>query len=129
MTDAATPGPATLGLNSNSDEFAAIEEIEAEFGVTIDYADAPKWHTVGDLFNSLLAQLPAMQASEPEIWDRFATVLSRATDTDLEAIMPQTPLADEAQAWRGLNSLSWMLLFLAVGMALVVILGAVILTR
>jgi len=129
MTDAATPGPATLGLNSNSDEFVAIEEIEAEFGVTIDYADAPLWRTAGDLFRSLLAQMPAGQAHDPEIWERFATALSRATDVELEAITPETPLAEEAQAWRGLNALSWMLLFLAVGMALVVILGAAILAR
>ena len=126
MTDAV---PASLGLASNSDEFALIEEIEAEFGVTIDYADAPQWRTVGDLFGSLLTQLPVGQANDPDIWDRFAATLAGVTDTDLEAIIPQTPLADEAQAWRGLNSLSWMLLFLAVGMALVVILGAVILTR
>lgn len=126
MTD---PAPATLGIASNRDEFALIDEIEAEFDVTIDYAEAPQWRTVGDLFGALLAQLPATQTGDPEVWDRFAAALSQATDTDLEAITPETPLTDEAQAWRGLNSLSWMLLFLAVGMALVVILGAVILTR
>ena len=126
MSDAA---PVTLGLASNSDEFAVIEEIEAEFGVTIDYADAPQWRTVGDLFGSLLAQLPATQANDPEIWERFTAALSQATDSDLEEITPETPLADEAQAWRGLNSLTWMLLFLAAGMALVVVLGAVILSR
>lgn len=131
MTDTvpATDAPTTLGLASNSDEFALIEEIEAEFGVTIDYADAPQWRTAGDLFGSLLAQLPAGQANNPDIWERFAIALAKATDTDAEAITSETLLADEVQAWRGLNSLSWMLLFLAVGMALVVMLGAVILTR
>lgn len=103
--------------------------MEAEFGVTIDYAEAPQWRTAGDLFQSLLAQLPAGQANDPEIWERFARALSQATDTDSETILPETPLADEVQAWRGLNALSSMLLLLAIGMALVVILGAVILTR
>lgn len=126
MTDAP---PATLGLASNSDEFAAIEEIEAEFGVTIDYADAPQWRTAGDLFRSLATQLPAAQASDPEIWARFAQALAQATDVDAETIAAESPLFDEVQAWRGLGALSWMLLVLAVGMAVVVILGAVILTR
>ncbi len=121
--------PTTLGLVSNSDEFAVIEELESEFGVTIDYADAPQWHTVGDLFAALLLLLPAGHANDPDIWERFIRVLSQTTDVDAETITRAMPLADEAQAWRGLNSLSWMLLFLAVGMALVVVLGAVILTR
>jgi hypothetical protein len=119
--------PATLGLASNSDEFAVIEELEAEFGVTIDYANAPQWRTVGDLFTALLAQLPAGPTNDPDVWERFVSTLSQTTDVDVETIAPQMPLADEAQAWRGLNSLSWMLLFLAISMALVVILGAVIL--
>lgn len=126
MTDAA---PATLGLASNSDEFAVIEELESEFGVTIDYAGAPQWHTVGDLFAALRVQFPAGQANDSDIWDRFVNVVAQATDVDAETITPGMPLADEAQAWRGLNALSWMLLFLAIGMALVVILGAVILAR
>lgn len=126
MTDAA---PATLGLTSDSDEFAVIDEIESEFGVTIDCADAPQWRTVGDLFAALLARLPVGQANAPDIWDRFVGALAQAADVDAETITPEMALADEAQAWRGLNALSWMLLFLAVGMALVVVLGAVILTR
>lgn len=121
--------PTTLGLASNRDEFAVIEELESEFGVTIDYADAPQWRTVGDLFAALRAQLPAEHANVPDNWERFVGALVEATDVDAETITPEMPLADEAQAWRGLNSLSWMLLFLAVGMALVVILGAVILAR
>jgi hypothetical protein len=131
MTDAApaTSGPATLGLNSNSDEFAAIEEIEAEFGVTIDYADAPKWRTVGDLFRSLLVQLPAGETGDPEIWERFARTLSQATDIDPETITPDMRLADEIQAWRGLGTLSAALWLLLIGMALVVVLGAVLLAR
>ncbi len=126
MTDVT---PAALGLASNSDEFAVIEELEAEFGVTIDYTDAPQWRTVGDLFAALLARLPAGRTNDPDVWQRFVCALSQTTDVDVETITPQMPLADEAQAWRGLNSLSWMLLLLAVGMALVVILGAIILTR
>ncbi|WP_447728745.1 hypothetical protein [Sphingomonas koreensis] len=128
MTDPA-PAPATLGLASNSDEIAAIDEVEAEFGVTIDYADAPQWRTAGDVFGSLLTQLPAGQANDPEIWERFVRALSQTTDVDPEAITRDTPLADEVQAWRGLGGLSAALLLLLIGMALVVILGAVILAR
>lgn len=126
MTDAT---PATLGLNSNSDEFAAVEAIEAEFGVTIDYADAPQWRTAGDLFRSLAAQLPAGQAGDPDIWQRFAGALSQTTDIDPDTITRETPLADEVQAWRGLGTLSAALWLLLIGMAAVVILGAVLLAR
>lgn len=128
MTDTAAP-PATLGLASNSDEFAVVEEIESEFGVTIDYAEAPQWRTAGDLFKSLLAQLPAGQASDPETWHRFVRALSQSTDMDPATITPEMPLADEVQAWRGLGALSAMLWLLLIGMALVVILGAVLLAR
>jgi len=131
MTDAATAtdAPATLGLDSNGDEFSAIEEIEAEFGVTIDYADAPQWRTAGDLFRSLLARLPAGQAHDPEIWDRFVRALAQIADTEPETITPETPLADEVQAWRGLDTLSAALWLLLIGMAAVVVLGAVLLAR
>ena len=131
MTDVApAPSrPATLGLNSNSDEFAAVEEIEAEFGVTIDYADAPHWRTAGDLFRSLHAQLPAGQANDPQTWARFTRALSKSVDIDPDTITREMPLADEVQAWRGLGALSAGLWTLLIGMALVAVLGAVLLTR
>lgn len=128
MTDPAS-APATLGFASNQDEAAAIDEVEAEFGVTIDYADAPHWRTAGDMFGSLLARLPDGLANDPETWDRFARALSQTTDVDAGEIMRDTLLADEVQAWRGLGALSAALWMLLIGMALVVVLGAVLLAR
>jgi hypothetical protein len=102
MTDPAS-APATLGFASNQDEAAAIDEVEAEFGVTIDYADAPHWRTAGNMFGSLLARLPDGQANDPETWDRFARALSQTTDVDAEEITRDTLLADDVQAWRALG--------------------------
>ena len=131
MTDAATAtdAPTALGLNSNSDEFAAVEEIEAEFGVTIDYADAPQWRTVADLFAALLRQLPAGQADDPDVWERFARALAQTMDIDPEVITPDMRLADEVQAWRGLGALSAALWMLLIGMAAVAVLAAMLLSR
>lgn len=132
MTEATTdlaPSPASVGLGGDSDEIAAIEEIEAEFGVMLDYADAPQWHTAGDVFRSLLAQLPAEQSDNPDTWDRFVRALTDQSGIDPTEITPDSPLIEEGQIWRGLGAVSRMLLLLAIGMALVVILGTVMLAR
>lgn len=128
MTDTA-PAPASVGLGGDGDEIAAIDEVEAEFGVTLNYADAPQWHTAGDIFRSLLVQLPAEQAGDPETWHRFVRALTDVTGIDPEAITPNSPLIDQTQIWRGLGALSAALWLLLIGLALVAILGAVLLAR
>lgn len=128
MTEPA-PLPASVGLGGDGDEIAAIDEIEAEFGVTIDYADAPQWRIAGDVFQSLLTQLPPDAAGDPQTWERFVRALTDQSGIDPATITPDSPLIEEAQIWHGLTALSRMLLLLAIGMALVVVLGAVLLAR
>lgn len=132
MTDAGpTPAPslASVGLGGDGDEIAAIDEVEAEFGVTVDYTDAPQWRTAGDVFQSLLAQLPPDAADDPQTWERFARALTDQSGTDPATITPDSPLIEETQIWRALGALSAALWLLLIGMALVVILGAVLLAR
>lgn len=128
MTEPA-PLPASVGLGGDGDEIAATDEIEAEFGVTLDYADAPQWRTAGDVFQSLLAQLPPDAADAPQTWERFARALTDQTGIDPAMIAPDSPLIEETQIWRGLGVLSAALWLLLIGMALVVVLGAVLLAR
>lgn len=112
--------PASVGLGGDGDEIAAIDEVEAVFGVTLDYADAPTWHTAGDVFPTLQNSLPAEIANGPDTWDRFATALTHETGVDPATITPNSPLLDVALPWRGLGNLSRM-------MAVLLIAGAAIL--
>lgn len=113
--------PASVGLGGDGDEIAAIDEVEATFGVTLDYADAPTWQTAGDVFRSL--RLPADVANAPDTWDRFAAALTHETGVDPATITPDSPLLDEALPWRGLTDLSRMMaVLLMAGAAIIVLL-------
>lgn len=130
MTEPASPSPATsVGLGGDGDEIAAIDEIESEFGVTIDYADAPQWLTAGDVFNSLLMQLSPDVAQDPQTWPRFVRALTNGTGTDPLDITPDSPLIEESHLWRGLGRLSTMLWALLIAMTMIVVLGAGLLSR
>lgn len=114
----------SVGLGGDSDEIAAIDEIEVTFGVTLDYADAPGWQTAGDVFRSLRNRLPAEVANAPDTWHRFAAALADQTGVDPAHITPDSPLIDQGSAWRGLTNLSTMLAVLLVaGVALVALLA------
>ncbi len=119
--------PASVGLGGDRDEIAAIDEIEATFGVTLDYADAPTWHTAGDVFRSLQYSLPADVANAPDTWNRFATALTRETGVDPATITPASPLLDEALPWRGLGNLSRMMAVLLIASAALVLLLVLVL--
>lgn len=116
--------PVSIGIASDRDEIAAIDAVETAFGVTIDYADAPTWHSAGDVFRSLQSQLPPEQATDPDTWHRFAAALADQTGVDPAHITPDSPLIDQGSAWRGLTNLSTMLAMLLVaGVALVALLA------
>lgn len=119
--------PVSVGLGGDSDEIAAIDEVEATFGVTLDYADAPSWQTAGDVFRSLQNALPADIADAPDIWERFATALTHETGVDPATITPDSPLLDEALPWRGLGNLSRMMAVLLIASAAILILLVLVL--
>jgi hypothetical protein len=114
--------PVSVGLGGDGDEIAAIDEVEATFGVTLDYADAPTWQTAGDVFRSLQNSLPADIANAPDTWDRFATALTYQTGIDPAKIRPDSPLLDEAVPWRGLGNLSRMMAVLLIAGATILVL-------
>ncbi|MDK2767142.1 MAG: hypothetical protein KYX69_05425 [Sphingomonas sp.] len=119
--------PASVGLCGDLDEIAAIDEIEAIFGVTLDYADAPSWQTAGDVFRSLLNVLPADVANASDTWDRFAAALTHETGVDPATITPNSPLLDEALPWRGLGNLSRMMAMLLIASAAILVLLVLVL--
>lgn len=119
--------PASVGLGGDGDEIAAIDEVEAVFGVTLDYADAPTWETAGDVFRTLQNSLPADIANAPDTWDRFATALTHETGIDPATITPDSPLLDEALPWRGLGNLSRMMAVLLIAGAAILVLLVLVL--
>lgn len=116
--------PVSVGLWGDGDEIAAIDEVEATFGVTLDYADAPTWQTAGDVFRSLQHSLPAHMANAPGTWNRFVAVLTDVSGVDPAKITPDSPLIDATHPWRGLNNLSSMMAALLIAsLALVALLA------
>lgn len=49
----------SLGLVGDGEEISAIEEVERQFGVTLDHSRAATWRCVGDIHTTLLAALPS----------------------------------------------------------------------
>ena len=92
--------PQSVGLGGDGDEVAAIQSVEAAFGVRLDCSDAPNWRTAGDVYRSLLRALPADEAAGPNIWNRFAKALTRETGVDPKSIQAEsTLLAPESPLW------------------------------
>lgn len=119
--------PVSVGLGGDGDEIAAIDEVEATFGVTLDYADAPTWQTAGDVFRSLRNALPTDVANAPDNWDRFAAALTHETGVDPATITPDSPLLDETVSWRGLGNLSRMMAVLLIAGAAILVLLVLVL--
>lgn len=83
---------ASLGLGGDGDEIDAIERVEHTFSVRLDTANAPRWLTVGDVWTSLLNELPTESAADPETWQRFCIAIAYETDVDPAAIASRTAL-------------------------------------
>jgi hypothetical protein len=91
--------PKSLGFGGDGDEVAAIEEVEREFGVKLDDADAPAWLTAGDVFKSLRKALPPEEADRSDLWDRFAAALCGQTGMDANDIDRNSPLLSNSRFW------------------------------
>jgi hypothetical protein len=91
--------PNTVGLGGDGDEIAAIDGVERAFSVQLDKADAPEWHTAGDVFASLLKALPADLRSDDGLWQRFTEVLADQTGADPKAIERDSPLLSQSRLW------------------------------
>jgi hypothetical protein len=92
--------PASVGLGGDGDEIAAIADVEHAFGVKLDYSDASRWLTAGDVFVSLQRALPGVERHAPDLWKRFATVLCAQTGVDPQTIELGSPLLSGSRFWR-----------------------------
>eukprot|EP01035_Chromulina_nebulosa_P039831 gene39831-biopygen26673 len=93
------PAAHSVGLGGDGDEVAAIREVEAAFGVTLDYGDAPNWRTAGDVYAALRRALPPAEAELPDVWERFAEALCRETGISPSRIGPESPLLATSGPW------------------------------
>jgi hypothetical protein len=100
--------PKSIGLGGDGDEVAAIREVERAFGVKLNYDDAPKWFTAGDVYASLLAALPPDEEGKSETWARFAEAITSETGVDPRKIVPGSPLI-------GGTKVPWWAIVLAIG--------------
>jgi hypothetical protein len=82
----------SLDLGGDGDEVTVIENVEDAFGVMLDISDAPTWVTVGDVWASLLKELPEGAAGDPEIWQRFQTAIALETGVNPMGVARETEL-------------------------------------
>lgn len=82
----------SLDLGGDGDDVAAIENVEDAFGVTLDISDASHWLTIGDIWASLLKELPQAAAGDPATWQRFCEAMAFETGVDPKAIALETAL-------------------------------------
>lgn len=94
----ATP-PKSVGLGGDGDEIFAIDDVERAFGVKLDKADAPHWHTAGDVFVSLCKALPDDVGDDDGLWARFTKVLTDQTGVDPKVIEKDSPLLSQSRFW------------------------------
>jgi hypothetical protein len=98
--------PKSVGLGGDGDEIAAIDDVEREFGVKLDYTDASHWLTAGDVFTSLQKALPAEERNGPDLWRRFAVALCGQTGVNPDGIERGSPLLSESRFWARLADAS-----------------------
>ena len=115
--------PKSVGLGGDGDELFAIDDVERAFNVKLDYADAARWKTAGDLFASLQKVLPERERDGPEMWAKFATALAGQTGIDPSDIQPGSPLLSESRFWARLADASavvWIVAFLGLVVAIAI---------
>jgi len=89
----------SVGLGGDGDEIAAVHEVENEFGVRLDYADAHNWTTAGDVYAALRRALPPDAADKSDVWDRFANALCRETGVRAATLTLETELLCDDGIW------------------------------
>lgn len=109
--------PQSLGLGGDGDEIAAIADVEHRFEVRLDYSDAQRWTTVGDVYAALQRALPAEQAAAVDTWARFAEAISVETGVDPACVQPETLLLGQHRFDRRLLLVTAALIGLAIAVA------------
>lgn len=114
-------GRENVGLGGDGDEISAIEEVENEFGVRLDYSDADQWTTVGDVYAALLAQLSPEEAKKSDVWERFSRAICRETGISPSRIGLESGLIAEDGLWVSVVSERRTLFILAIVTAIIAI--------
>ncbi len=91
--------PISIGLGGDGDEVAAISEVERAFGVKLDYSDARRWLTAGDVFDALRNALSDDERERADLWERFATAICGITGVDPQAVERGSPLLSKSRFW------------------------------
>lgn len=111
-----------VGVAGDGDEVAAICDVECEFGVKLDYSDAPNWRTAGDVFLSLTSALAANDRHSEAVWERFVTSLTGQSGVKPELIKPDSPLLlPPSNFWRWVTDISaaiWILVGACLAMSI-----------
>lgn len=116
-----TRTPQSVGLGGDGDEIEAITDVERAFGVKLDYSKAAQWISAGDVFDSLLAAIPAGERTQPDLWDRFAKALCEITGVNPRNIEPASSLLSQSRFWPRVADASAMVwISLMIGLALAV---------
>lgn len=110
-----------IGLGGDGDEISAIEEVENDFGVRLDYSDAAQWSTVGDVYAALLEQLSSEEAKRTDVWDRFSLAICRETGISPSSIGLESGLIAENGLWMSVVPGGRMLFILAIVAAIIAI--------
>ena len=114
----------SVGLGGDGDEIFAIENVERTFGVKLEDADAPHWHTAGDVFSSLCKALPADAGDESRLWVRFTEALSAETGVDPKTIERESPLLSQSRFWVNVSHASAVAWLAAAAIILALFVGA-----
>ncbi len=102
--------PTSVGLGGDGDEIAAIAGVEDAFGVKLDYSDAARWETAGDVFDALKMALSSEELNAADLWERFATAISAETGVDPRKIERGSPLLSKSLLWgriAGVSAIVW----------------------
>lgn len=112
----------SVGLGGDGDEIDAIDDVERAFGVKLDYADASRWLTAGDVFTSLKKALPVEERDRPDLWKRFAMALCSETGVNPDDIDYRSPLLSKSR-WARMADAS-AVIWIAAAMGFLVLLAA-----
>jgi hypothetical protein len=111
----------SVGLGGDGDEIAAIDDVERAFGVKLDYSDASRWLTAGDVFDALRNALPREERDRADLWERFAASLAAETGVNPKMIERGSPLISESRFWARVADASavvWIIIVLGFVIAL-----------